>query len=199
VAFNLLSSSTALPSASYGARGRRGASKIVIFETDGQPNQEPNWTLTGSGVDTRYTESGSAEIWNGDANLNNAARKGIAVVNRLVAPVTTSGWSGHDAKVYAVAFGSLFTGYNGSNFYSMSSSAQQALRFCYRLQQVGGTSGPGDPPSMIPYQQVVTGPYQRPNPALPEDPVTNPPGRIEKMRLAFERIMQSGVQVTLVE
>ena len=204
VAFNLLSSSTTLPAAEYGDRGRRGAAKIVIFETDGIPNQTWSWSLTGSGVDTRYQNSGSAETWAGDGSLNTAGQAAVAIVRRIVAPVTTSGFSGFStpnapARVYGVAFGDLFDDYNGSNFSSLSASAQGALRFMLRVQQQGNTSGPGDPPVMIPFEQIVTGPYQRPNPGLPEDAVSNPPGRIEKMRLAYERIMQSGIQVTLVQ
>ena len=65
---------------------------------------------------------------------------------------------------------------------------------------MGNTSGPGDPPGMaIPFEQVITGPYQRQDPSLPENPVSNPGGRIEKMRLCLERIMQSGIQVTLIQ
>jgi Flp pilus assembly protein TadG len=204
VAFNLLSSSTMLNATDYGDRGRRGASKIVVFETDGIPNTTWNWSLTGSGVDTRYQASGSPEYWSGDSSLNSAGQAAVAIVNRIVAPVSTSGTSGFStpnapARVYAVAFGDLFDDYNGSNYSSLSASAQGALRFMLRVQQRGNTSGPGDPPVMIPFEQIITGPYQRPNPSLPEDAVSNPPGRIEKMRLAYERIMQSGIQVTLVQ
>ena len=42
VGFNLLSSSALLPSADYGAKARRGAAPIVIFETDGIPNTTNN-------------------------------------------------------------------------------------------------------------------------------------------------------------
>ncbi len=205
VAFNLLSSSTALSTTDYGNRGRRGASKVVVFETDGIPNQVWNWSLTGTGVDTRYQNSGSPEYWSVDSTLNSAGQAAVAVVNRIVAPATTSGTSGFStpnapARVYTVAFGDLYDNYNGSNYSSLSGNAQGALRFMLRVQQRGNTSGPGDPPSvMIPFEQVITGPYQRPNPSLPEDAVSNPPGRIEKMRLAYERIMQSGIQVTLVQ
>ena len=67
VGFNLLSSSTLLASADYGARARKGAAKIVIFETDGIPNTTLNWTPTGTGPDTRYQSSGTTEIWGGMA------------------------------------------------------------------------------------------------------------------------------------
>lgn len=204
VGFNLLSSSTMLAAADYGARARKGAAKIVIFETDGIPNTTNAWSLTGAGVDTRYQNSGSAEAWGLDGSLNSNGDVGVAVVKRIVALNTDTPFAGHSspntkARVYAIAFGYLFNGYDGTNFGSLSGSAQGALRFCLRVQQVGNTSGPGDPPStMIPYEQVITGPYQRQDPSQPES-VANPGGRIEKMRLSLERIMQSGIQVTLIQ
>jgi hypothetical protein len=204
VAFNLLSTSTSLPAADYGNRARRGAAKVVIFETDGIPNTTRNWTLTGSGVDTRYQASGSSEIWGGDTEINNHARAGVQVARRITNPVTTTGWSGYStpntpARVYSIAFGDLFNAYNGTNFSALNSTAQGALRFLLRVQQVGNTSPAGDPPTtMIPFEQVIGGPYQRPYPSLPES-ASNPPGRIEKLRTCLERIMQSGIQVTLIE
>lgn len=206
IGFNLLSSSTMLASADYGTRGRRGAAKIVIFETDGIPNTTRTYSITGSGVDTRYIASGSVDYWTGDASLSNThAQAAVKVAQRIAAAESTSGLSGFStpstpARVYAIGFGYIFNGYDGTNFSSLNSTAQTSLRFLLRVQQVGNTSGPGDPPSAaIPFEQVITGPYQRPDPSMPEDPITNPAGRIEKMRLGLERIMQSGVQVTLVE
>ncbi len=209
IGFNLLSSSTSLPSADYGTRGRRGAAKIVIFETDGVPNTTRTYAITGTGVNTRYTTSGSVEYWTVDNTFQSGprphAQAAIKAAERIAAAQSETGVSGYStpstpARVYAIGYGYLFDGYNGSNFSSLSTSAQDSLRFLLRVQQVGNTSGPGDPPTAaIPFEQVSTGPYQRPDPTLPEHPVTNPPGRIEKMRLGLERIMQSGVQVTLVE
>jgi hypothetical protein len=207
VGFNLLSSSTMLAAGDYGSRARKGAAKIVIFETDGIPNTTNSWSLTGTGVDTRYANTGSSEFWTVDPGLvttNNAGNAGVAIVQRTVALNTDTPLAGHSspntkARVYAIAFGYLFNGYDGTNYGTLSGSAQMALRFCLRVQQVGNTSGPGDPPStMIPYEQVITGPYQRQDPAQPES-AANPAGRIEKMRLSLERIMQSGIQVTLIQ
>jgi hypothetical protein len=206
IGFNLLSSSTSLLAADYGTRGRRGAAKIVIFETDGIPNTSRAWSITGGGVDTRYVASGSIDYWTGDAALTNThAQAAVKVAQRVAAQQTTSGTSGFStpstpARVYAIGFGYIFNGYNGTNFASLNTVAQDSLRFLLRVQQQGNTSGPGNPPTAsIPLEQVITGAYQRPDPTLPEHPITNPPGRIEKMRLGLERIMQSGVQVTLVE
>jgi len=125
-------------------------------------------------------------------------------VSRLVAPTSASAVSGYStpntpARVYAIAFGYLFNGYDGTNYSSLNATAQGALRFLLRVQQVGNTSGPGDPPgTAIPFEQVITGPYQRQDPSQPES-AANPGGRIEKMRLCLERIMQSGIQVTLIQ
>ncbi len=204
VGFNLLSSSTALATADYGDRARKGAAKIVIFETDGIPNTTGSWTPTGTGPDTRYQNSGTAESWGGDASLNANGKAGVAIVNRLTAQTTAAPYAGYStpntpARVYSIAFGYLFNGYDGTNYSSLNATAQGALRFVLRVQQVGNTSGPGDPPSaMIPFEQVITGPYQRQDPSQPES-VANPGGRIEKMRLCLERIMQSGIQVTLIQ
>ena len=204
VGFNLLSTSTSLASADYGAYARKGAAKIVIFETDGIPNTTGSWTLTGSGVDTRYQNSGTAESWGGDASLNANANAGVAIVNRIVAQTSATPFAGYStpntpARVYGIGFGYLFNGYDGTNFSGMNATAQGALRFLLRVQQVGNTSGPGDPPgTAIPFEQVVTGPYQRQDPNQPES-AANPGGRIEKMRLCLERIMQSGIQVTLIQ
>jgi len=209
IGYNLLSSSTQLAAADYGARGRRGAAKIVIFETDGVPNNTRTWAPTGSGVDTRYVNSGTVEYWTLDntfqASAKPHAQAAIKVAQRVGAQQTTSGLSGYStpstpARVYAIGFGYIFNGYDGTNFGTLTTTAQDSLRFLLRVQQVGNTSGPGDPPTAsIPLEQVVTGAYQRPDPTQPENPVTNPPGRIEKLRLGLERIFQSGVQVTLVE
>src|SRR5207253_3935070 len=64
LAYNLLSSSTtnlrtyAAPSATYrgydGGLGRKGASRLVIFETDGAPNTRAIASIAGSGTDSYY-------------------------------------------------------------------------------------------------------------------------------------------------
>lgn len=217
VAFNLLSSGTSAPlnNARYGnvannERGRRGASKIVIFETDGVPNTSVGWTLTGTGTDTRYTQSGTTSVLNIDGSLNDEAKRAIGIASRVVAPVSTSGTSGYSlpnapARVYSIGFGYLFNGWPSVG--GMSSGGQTAHRFLLRMQQVDGngvitngwTSPPGDPPTIkLPEDQIITGPYQRPDPTQPVS-ASNPAGRIEKLRTCLERIFQSGVQVTLIE
>jgi Flp pilus assembly protein TadG len=230
VAFNMLSSAdtTSLPisrnsggvtvlaygdpAATPAYRGRRGASKIVVFETDGEPNQNATWSLTGTGVNTRYQSSGSSETWSVDGSVPSQGGLAIAVVKRIVASTTatTPGYSlpNSPARVYSIGFGAIFDGW--PNHGSMSSSGQTAHRFLLRVQQLGNTSsrpvnesdltqtGFSPPAMLLPNDQIIVGPYQRPDPTVPVS-ASNPAGRIEKLRTCLERIFQSGVQVTLIE
>jgi Flp pilus assembly protein TadG len=195
LAFNMLSTSpTLLATGNYGVGGRKGASKIVVFETDGRPSARGRWFVTGSGADTRYelvASNPSPELWTSDASLVSYSRNAVKVVERIVAPVSATGTSGFSlpnapARVYAIAFGDIFNGYDDG---SIGQEGTDALRFLLRVQQVGNTSpgtvGTADPPSArIPAEQIITGSYDV---------------RISKMKSALERIAQSGVQVTLVE
>jgi hypothetical protein len=186
VAFNMLSSSPSLlATGNYGIGGRRGAAKLVVFETDGQPNIHKNWSITGSGPDTRYTFSitGNPALWTGDSSLSSHSQAAVQVVQNIVAPVSSTGPSGFSlpnapARVYAIAFGDVFTGYPNS----IGTEGTDALRFLLRVQQVGNTS-PSTATS-IPAEQVITGPYDV---------------RIANLKSALERLAQSGVQVTLIE
>lgn len=173
--------------------GRRGASKVIIFETDGVPNAHSNTSYTAGGYNSYYTTPTS---WTSDGNGNsNAINPAIAVVDKMVLQMstTTSGNSGlststSPARVYSIGFGDLFS--------TASATFQPTARqFLLDIQKHGNTSASGDtigtagasPPysdGQFPQYQIVTGPYQT---------------RIDKLKTAFERIMQSGVQVTLIE
>ena len=162
-------------------RGRRGASKIVIFETDGVPNSYSTLALVAAGYNSYYNVSNATggSPGNGAAAAINPA---LAVVDQIVAPMATitTGTSGlstpsSPAKVYAIGFGDLFS--------TPSATFQpQARAFLLNVQQHGGTSAAAD--TGIPPAQIITGPYQ---------------GRIDSLRTCLERIFQSGVQVTLIE
>jgi hypothetical protein len=76
--------------------------------------------------------------------------------------------------VYPIAFGDLFG--------SESDLKPVALTFLQQLAFDGKTST--NPLAPLPSEQIITGPYQT---------------RITNIRTAFERILQNGVQVTLVE
>lgn len=188
--FNILSPSTAnirrtsppSPFANPSAprSGRRGASKIVIFETDGVPNSRTDLAFNAAGYNSYYTVTGNgANYGNGSNESMDAA---YAVADQIVKPMLagTAGDSGlstpnSPARVYAIGFGDLFS--------TPSATFQpQARAFLLNLQKHGKTSGPTD--TAIPASQIITGPSQT---------------RIDSLRTCFERILQSGVQVTLVE
>jgi len=174
-AFNLLSSSASL---SPVGTGRRGAAKIVIFETDGVPNTLTNGTLQNDGPNSRYTGIGVGSFTsNGDSTVINNA---LTVVDKIVADTNTnagtpSGFSlpNTKARVYPIGFGDLFT--------TGTTQEAGARTFLQDVGRRGNTLGPTD---LLPATSIITGDYQT---------------RIDNLRDTLERIMQSGVQVTLVE
>ena len=198
-AYNLLSSSTLLPGADYPTVARRGASKIVIFETDGVPTSLGGWNLSGTGPDTCYIHSGSTPTWTGDTRngiyLDNtfissgaAANPALGIVKQLCSLQSDTGQGGlsttnNTARVYPIAFGDLFTGYDGTYGSLQTNSAQDGIKFLTRASQLGNT-GTWDTNYILPQKSVITGDYET---------------RINNMRSTLQVIMQSGVQVTLLE
>lgn len=177
MAFNTLSWSTSAYNARSpngavnGGTGRRGAAKIVIFETDGVPNGRPAWTYTGSGWDTYFREGGSNP---GSGPADDA----VQVVNRMRQNAGSGGFSLPSApcRVFAIGFGDLFS------ISPPTSSATSARQFLLDVQKAGGTSAASE--TALPAGHIITGPYQT---------------RIDNLRTTLERIMQSGVQVTLIQ
>jgi hypothetical protein len=175
LAFNLLSASPAVNPDPL-RRGRRGAAKIVVFETDGIPNATQRFTLNRFGYDSYYSFAGGSD----PAGPHNAA---YAVVDQIVKPVGATNAAGTDgghslpnapARVYAIGFGDIFS----------TAQAGTATEFLLEVQKRGNTSRAADTVADFPARQIITGPYQV---------------RIANLRDALERILQSGVQVTLVE
>jgi hypothetical protein len=184
IAFNLLSPSTSLSTSVYGStRGRRGASKVVIFETDGVPNSHTTYTFNQLGYNSYY--SGFA---NGGSDGNGAAaamNPAVAVAQQIVKPMlrATSGDSGLSlpnapARVYPIAFGDLFdpVASPGATF------RPTALQFLANVAAAGNTGTSGA--TTLPSNQIITGSYDQ---------------RISRLTDCMERIFQSGVAVTLIE
>ncbi len=171
--YNLLSSSTTL-----GGTGRRGAAKIVIFETDGVPNCLTNGALQNDGPNSRYTGiSASSFTFNGDPTV---IANALLVVDAIVADTNNtagqpSGFSlpNSKARVYPIAFGDLFS--------TNTTAKTGAVTFLTNMAIRGNTLDAG---GTLPSGSIITGTYQN---------------RIDTLRSCLERIMQSGVQVTLIE
>ncbi|MBX3397134.1 MAG: hypothetical protein KF873_00215 [Gemmataceae bacterium] len=169
LAFNLLSSSPAI-----NGTGRRGATKIVIFETDGVPNAWRQFNFSPAGANSYYTSTSTTGGGsNGDATSISKANE---IISQLVAPTANNGFSldNSPARVYPVGFGDLFS--------SNSSYKASALNFLQNAAYLGQTSDSAASP--LPANQIIIGTAEQ---------------RIEALRSTFERIMQSGVQVTLIE
>jgi hypothetical protein len=208
VSFNQLGNATdtsLTPSTTY--QGRKTAGKIVIYETDGCPNMSCTGTLTGSG---------GAGNWY-YANIGGVSGTGIPTTTLSSSPKTTAatvvqqivastgaaqpGFSStrNPAYVHAVAFGDLFEPD------STSALTPAALRFLAAVQIYGNTSvwaggavpAPGTMASWytdsLDYNayyvtpqpfKVITGPYAT---------------RIANIGTCIQTIMQSGVQIALIQ
>jgi hypothetical protein len=208
VSFNQLGNATdnsVTPTTTY--QGRKTACKVVIYETDGCPNMTCTGALTGSGGPGNYYY----------ANIGGVSGTGIptttlssspktaaaAVVQQIVASTSAStpGFSSprNPAYVHAIAFGDLFEAD------STSALTPAALRFLAAVQIYGNTSqwaggavpAPGTMASWyndnLDYNayyvtpqpfKVITGPYAT---------------RIANIGTCIQTIMQSGVQIALIQ
>jgi hypothetical protein len=189
-AYNLLSSSTVTAAVAAGTgNGRRGAQKIVIFETDGVPNSYSALTFNQMGFNSYYSAySGNYTFAsNGDATSMSDA---YAVIQQIVKPMATtavasgmgadSGLSlpNSPALVYPIAFGDLF-----DPVLSPSATFRPtALQFLANCAFYGGTGPAGA--TTLPGTQIISGTY------------TN---RITNLRNCLQQIFQAGVSVALIE
>lgn len=162
-----------------GYNGRRGASKLVILETDGVPNTSCGGSLNNSGP--YYSTYGSISsigstsyVGNGDSGVINAA---LATADRIANPDTASGLgfstTRTPARIHVLAFGDLFE--------TSTSQKDSALSFLTNVQIRGNTSPAGA--TTLESYKIIVGDYNT---------------RVDRLKSAFERIMQAGVQVTLI-
>lgn len=167
-AYNQFSSAT-------GFNGRKGANKMIIFETDGQPTSSALGTFQSGGA---YMSKFTSIADNGNSGANSTD-----ALNTLqyVCNLTTANPSGYSTvknpvSVHSIAFGQLFE----TN--STSTGTAAAMDFLVQCQIKGMTSPAGS--TTLNSEKIIIGTYTE---------------RIEKIRSAFERVLQSGIQITLVE
>ncbi len=156
IAYNMLSSSVtnlrtySLPQPTYrglaGGMGRKGAQRLVIFETDGAPNNPALASLVSSGSDSYYPIR-----LQDPTNIPNTVNEFPSVTTGYNAPdvfyvvqqicaSTTASPPGYSttrkpAYVYALGYGSLFDPANSS-----LPGQGPALTFLQSVQYYGGTS-----------------------------------------------------------
>ena len=207
VAYNQFSNATDTslsPSVTYS--GRQTAAKVVIFETDGCPNDICDGTLTGSGGagNYYYANVGNCTYPGLSTSLNVTPKTDACTVVQHICASTTASPPGYSttrnpAYVHAIAFGDLFESY------STSTLTPAALRFLCAVQIYGNTStwpsgsvpAPGTMASWytdsLNYStyystpqswKIITGSYAT---------------RIANINTCVTNIMQSGVQVALIQ
>jgi hypothetical protein len=205
--FNLLSPSASLGTQYGTVKGRRGSSKVIIFETDGVPNTYrgnnggTGMTPTLKGYDTYYMTSEatncSGNVGNDDLRPRNRA---IDIAKQFAKQMSSANTNGADsglslpnapARIYPIAFGDLFDTVASPN----ADFRDDALQFLANVAAAGYT-GPSTATVMapgsttfgtattIPDIQICTGPYQQ---------------RITRLKDCMQRIFQSGVSVALIE
>jgi hypothetical protein len=199
IAYNLFSSSAtnlrfyAEPQPQYrgvaGGLGRKGAARIVIFETDGAPNPRGYASLSGSGKNAHYPirvkktanlSSTDNTEWPSSGSYNDTD---VFNVVKQIAKMETDSPPGYSTErkpvqVFCLGYGTLFDPDNSSD-----TDQTKAKEFLQTIQYHGNTSmtskGSDFPPTQLIYGTS--------------------PERVARMQLAFTSILQGGVQVSLSE
>lgn len=169
-----------------GFNGRQGASKMVILETDGRPTSSASANFVASNMPFHHRFQSIQSLNSNSDHSNNA----LMALRNLCNSATRSqgnpafgnspGYSTTKSPVraHALAFGYLFE----PSFFGQTPSSIEAMEFLVNVQKIGGTSRPSA--TSLEDYKIITGDFN---------------SRIDKLRTAFERILQSGVQITLIE
>ncbi|MCS6851967.1 MAG: hypothetical protein NZ700_12455, partial [Gemmataceae bacterium] len=170
-----------------GGNGRRGARKMIVFETDGRPTQYASAGFVSSGgpyksyYQIRVNPAETSGEFPGTSGTNYYTQV-YDIVDRIVAEDTTTaspgpGYrrGGRNVLIHCLAFGSMFE----PN--STDPNKGPALTMLGEIQARGGLPNPIED-----WKHIVAGPGGDYN------------TKIDKIRDAFNRIMQDGIQVSLL-
>lgn len=172
VAYNQLSSSGAFT-------GRVGASKMLIFETDGRPTGIANGNFNAGNPNTNSSNFSGINDAGGASSVaaaNRALNRLQALCNMSNAAQPGFSTSKNPVRAHAIAFGYLFEPGNASQ------ASTDAMNFLVNVQTIGKTLPAGA--TSIEDFKIIIGTATE---------------RIDKLRNAFERILQSGIQITLIQ
>jgi hypothetical protein len=168
-----------------GGLGRNGAEKVIIFETDGMVVSTAYSTFgkyfQNKGAYSSYFAIRQPNEWPDYVTADPKCTQDAYDVAQAICNSTTNATPGYStprkpAKIYTIAFGSLFDPSNGSAYKT------QALGVLQNLQTIGGVQSSNTTP--LPSNQIIVG---------------TPAQRISNMQSAFQSIMQGGVQISLVQ
>jgi Flp pilus assembly protein TadG len=166
------------PNGMAGGMGRKGAQKVVIFETDGLPNTSATANLVTNGSYKYYkirydmnNPSGS-EFPSVNISTNNNATV-VSNVNSLVQALSAQYTTSRNPfRLYAIGFGPVFSGPDAAN----------ALSTLQGMQYYAGTQSSASTP--LPANQIITGTDAQMS---------------ANMVAAFTSILNDGVQIALIK
>jgi len=172
------SSPITFPTGMAGGMGRKGAQKVVIFETDGLANCSATANLVTSGTYSYYkirydmNKPNSSEYPSiSTANINDPTV--LSQVYSLIQQLVTSyGTTRNPFRLYAIGFGPVFQGSNAA-------AAKTTLQ---TMQYYAGTQSSAS--TALPSNQIITGTDTQMS--------TN-------MIDTFTKILENGVQIALVK
>lgn len=168
------------PTGQAGGLGRRGAQKLIIFETDGMANTLANATFSNQGQYNSYYNIRIPGEYPSNSG-SSVAQQIYDVVDRICA-LDTDANPGYSTTrkpvvIHSLAFGTLFEPESSGD-----PDQANALNLLQTIQYKGKTqASPGDP---LPSYKVIIGDSQQ---------------RIDLLRQAFTAIMQDGMQIALIQ
>jgi hypothetical protein len=166
------------PNAMAGGMGRKGAQKLIIFDTDGLPNTSATATLSNAGSYMYYrirydmNRPGSSEYPSVSTQTNNSSTV-LNQINTLVQQLaSTYSTQRNPFRLYAIGFGPVFAG----------PDANSALQTLQTMQYYAGTQSSASTP--LANNQIITGTDTEMQ---------------TKMTNTFKSILQKGVQIALIK
>lgn len=196
LAYNQFSSNTSLvnytanaPAGTAGGYGRNGASKLLVFQTDGMVNTGASATVVSSTTGTGYYPVRIADANNLSATgsefptgvtgvtFSTGATQSQTIAQQMCNNLTAGGFSTtrKPVKIHCIAFGTLFEPTNSST------SKTNALQNLASLEVIGKVQSSGA--TTLSSNKIIIGDFNT---------------RITNLQAAFTSIMQDGVQVTLI-
>jgi hypothetical protein len=172
------SSPITFPSGMVGGMGRKGAQKVVVFETDGMANCSATANLVNAGSYSYYKirYNMNSPLGSEYPSINPTGINDPTVlnqVNSLVQQLATDyGTIRNPFRLYAIGFGPVFQGANASS----ALSTLQNMQFYAGTQTSSSTA--------LPANQVITGTDAQMSNA---------------MIVTYTNILQSGVQIALIK
>jgi Flp pilus assembly protein TadG len=172
------SSPITFPTGMAGGMGRKGAQKVILFETDGLPNTLASATLVNAGSFKYYkirydmNKPSSSEYPSITVSTINSSAV-LTQINSLVQQLASDyGTSRNPFRLYGIGFGPVFQGPDASG----------ALSTLQTMQYYAGTQSSAS--TALPSNQVITGTDAQMS---------------SNMIGAFTSILQNGVQIALTK